>query len=375
MSGRACVLVVAPELHARDGGVQMYGRTLVRALLAVLPGGAGLEVFARNDAPGAASLQPRGRLVGCGSRSGVLAELRLSLAVLRAARSSRPALIVSTHPQFAPLLWMAGRISGATTWCACHGIDVWQLRPGLRRWALRRLDCLLPVSRFTRDQLQRQLGRSCPVLTVLPNSFDARRFSPGPRPPQLLRRYGLQPDQPVVFCLTRLSSTDRYKRVDALIEALPSLQPHVPGLLLVIGGCGDDRSRLEALVCRHGLSDAVVFAGAIADDELVDHYRLATVFALPSEGEGFGIVFLEAMGCGCPVLAGDRDASPDPLGDGAYGLLVDPRQPLAPPLLALLQRQGQSLWFDPVRLSRAVADRFGFEALCSHLRQLLPPLS
>ena len=374
MNPRVEVLVVAPELYARDGGVQMYGRTLVRALLSVLPASVGLQVYARNDRSGMGRCEPRLRVLGCRSRWGALAELRLSVAVLRRAWRRRPALIISTHPQFAPLLWLAGVLSGAPTWCACHGIDVWQLRPGIRRWALQRLERLLPVSRFTRDQLQRQLTGCCPELTVLPNSFDAQRFSPGPRPSHLLRRYGLEPEQPVVFCLTRLSSTDRYKRVDALIEAMPSLRQQVPGLRLVIGGCGDDRGRLEALACRHGLADAVLFAGAIADDELVDHYRLASVFALPSEGEGFGIVFLEAMGCGCPVLAGDRDASPDPLGDGAYGLLVDPRQPLAPPLLALLQRQGQPLWFDPARLSRAVADRFGFEAFCGHLRQLLPAL-
>ncbi len=374
MSPRDEVLVVAPELYARDGGVQMYGRTLVRALLSVLPASVGLQVYARNDRPGLGRCEPRLRLRGCRSRWGALAELRLSVAVLRRAWRRRPALIISTHPQFAPLLWLAGVLSGAPTWCACHGIDVWQLRPGIRRWALQRLDRLLPVSRFTRDQLQRQLTGRCPELTVLPNSFDAQRFSPGPRPAQLLRRYGLEPEQPVVFCLTRLSSTDRYKRVDALIEAMPSLRQQVPGLCLLIGGCGDDRGRLEALARRHGLADGVLFAGAIADDELVDHYRLASVFALPSEGEGFGIVFLEAMGCGCPVLAGDRDASPDPLADGAYGLLVDPRQPLAPPLLALLQRQGLPLWFDADGLSRAVADRFGFQALCGRLRQLLPAL-
>lgn len=368
------VLVVSPELYARDGGVQMYGRTLLRALQTVLPASTELRVFVRNDRPRVAPAASGICLVGCGSRFGVVAELRLSAAVLWAAWRRRPALVISTHPQFAPLVWLAGRLSGALTWCSCHGIDVWRLRPGVRRWALRRLDRLLPVSRFTRDQLQRQLPGRCPELAVLPNSFDARRFSPGPSSPQLLGRYGFQPDQPVLFCLTRLSSTDRYKRVDSLIEAMPSLRRHVPGLRLLIGGCGDDRPRLEALVARLGVGDAVVFAGAIADDELVDHYRLATVFALPSEGEGFGIVFLEAMGCGCPVLAGDRDASPDPLGDGAFGLLVDPRQPLAPPLLALLERLGPPLWFDRGGLAQAVADRFGFDAFCGRLAQLLAPL-
>ena len=372
MSTTAAVMVVAPELYAQDGGVQMYGRTLLRALHTTLPDSTSVLAFARNDRPGQIPPQARLLVTGCRSRSGVLSELRLSLAVLRAAWRTRPALILSTHPQFAPLIWLIGRLTGAATWCSCHGIDVWRLRPGLRRWALQRLDRLLPVSRFTRDQLQRQLGRRCPELVVLPNSFDAARFTPGPRPPHLLRRYGLQADQPVLFCLTRLSATDRYKRVDALIEAMPALLHRLPGLRLLIGGSGDDRNRLESVVQARGLHHAVLFAGAIPDDELVDHYRLASVFALPSEGEGFGIVFLEAMGCGCPVLAGDRDASPDPLADGAFGLLVDPRQPLAPPLLALLEGSGRALWFDPPGLSKAVADRFGFEALCGRLAELLP---
>lgn len=60
----------------------------------------------------------------------------------------------------------------------------------------------------------------------------------------------------------------------------------------------------------------MLLTGHIADAELADHYRLATPFALPSEREGFGIVFLEALGCGRPVLAGNRDGSVDPLANG-----------------------------------------------------------
>ena len=115
----------------------------------------------------------------------------------------------------------------------------------------------------------------------------------------------------------------------------------------------------------------VIFCGKVPDAELADHYRLASVFALPSEKEGFGIVFLEALGCGLPVLAGNRDGSCDPLEDGRLGLLVDPHLPLAPALDALLSGQGRDLWFQPEALSRSAAASFGFSAFCERLDQLL----
>lgn len=374
MKTKGSLLVVAPELYAREGGVQVYSRTLLQALLVALPKSVGIQAYARNDSRGAVQSTPRLIITGFASRFGFLAELHLSIAVLWAAWRNPPFLIISTHPQFSPLLWLAGRISHAPTWCACHGIDVWQLRSGIRRWALQRLDRLLPVSRFTRDHLKRQFQDFTPELVVFPNCFDSTRFCPGPRPDQLMARYGFRSDQQVVFCLTRLTSGDRDKHVDSLIEAMPILRRHIPDIRLLIGGSGDDLGRLRDLVDHYGLSDAVVFAGAINENELADHYRLASVFALPSEKEGFGIVFLEALGCGCPVLAGNRDGSRDPLADGEFGLLVDPRRPLAPPLLALLQGSGRPLWFDRSGLSKAVGHRFGFESMCDRLNSLLPPL-
>jgi glycosyltransferase involved in cell wall biosynthesis len=269
------------------------------------------------------------------------------------------------------LLLLQHHLSGAPAWSAAHGIDVWQLRQGPRRWALQRLQRLLPVSRFTAESLRHQFGRRCPPLTVLPNSVDSGRFHPGPRPPELLRRYGLRPDQPLIFSLSRLSHFDRYKNIHALLEAMPALLQLFPDLQLIIGGDGDDRPHLQALASQLRVGSAVRFVGAIPEAELADHFRLASLFALPSEKEGFGIVFLEALACGTPVLAGNRDGSVDPLQDGRLGLLVDPRQPLAPGLQALLECRGPALWFEPEQLAAATVESFGFAALCQQLDRLL----
>jgi len=355
--------LLVPELFAAEGGIQMYSRTLIRALRRIRPLQP-LRVFIRNDHP---HHLPQSGWTGVAWHPASGSSRRLASSSLHAGRRQRPELLISTHPNFAPLQWLHQQLTGAPSWCSAHGIEVWQLRPGPRRWALARLQRLLPVSRFTAKRLQQQLLRHCPPLAVLPNSFDAARFTPGPRSPQLLLRYGLAPEQPVIVSLSRLSHADAYKHIDRLIEAMPALLPQWPDLQLLIAGDGDDRPRLQAIAEHLGVQAAVIFAGRIAEAELADHLRLATAFALPSSGEGFGIVFLEALGCDRPVLAGNRDGSVDPLADGRFGLLVDPELPLAPPLASLLAGQGEDLWFQPEALASAVGDAFGFEAFCSAL--------
>jgi glycosyltransferase involved in cell wall biosynthesis len=229
----------------------------------------------------------------------------------------------------------------------------------------------LPVSQFTAERLRQQLAPSCPPLALLPNCVDPARFHPGPPSPELLARYSLDRHQPVIFTLSRLSRSDAYKNIDRLIEALPSLLVSWPDLRLMIAGDGDDRGRLQRRAQTLGVAQHVIFTGRLSDAELADHHRLATLFALPSSGEGFGIVFLEALACGRPVLAGNRDGSSEPLSHGRFGLLVDPELPLAPPLASLLARQGRSLWFQPQKLAEAVVQEFGFAAFCLRLQALL----
>lgn len=362
--------LLVPELFASEGGIQSYSRNLILALQAQRPE-LRLRVFIRNDRP---HQLPPGGWPGISFHAASGSSLRMAGALLVATMRCRSDLLLSTHPNFASLQWLHHRLTGIPSWASAHGIDAWGLRPGPTAWSLARLQALLPVSRFTAERLRQQLDLSCPPLLLLPNSFDATRFTPGPRPMALLQRHGLQPDQPLILTLSRLSSFDRYKNIDGLIGALPALLPRWPDLRLMVAGEGSDRQRLEQIAHGLGVGDRVLFPGLLPSHELVDYYRLATVFALPSEKEGFGIVFLEAMGCGLPTLAGNRDGSCDPLADGAHGLLVDPRLPLAPPLDALLAGQGRPLWFDPPALAAVVGAAHGFPAFCARLEQLLSTL-
>jgi glycosyltransferase involved in cell wall biosynthesis len=94
--------------------------------------------------------------------------------------------------------------------------------------------------------------------------------------------------------------------------------------MYLIVGDGDDRSRLECEADALGIAKHVRFVGLVPDYELADYYRMADVFIMPSTGEGFGIVFLEAAAAGLHVIGGNQDGSADALADGAIGVVTSP---------------------------------------------------
>jgi len=127
----------------------------------------------------------------------------------------------------------------------------------------------------------------------------------------------------------RLVSAERFKGFDEVLEAIPSLLHHYPDLHYLIIGDGDDMPRLKRKVRDLQLVNRVTFAGYIKEDEKADHYSLADAYVMPSRGEGFGIVFLEAMACGVPTVGSLVDGSREALLNGKLGLLVDPSDHLA----------------------------------------------
>jgi glycosyltransferase involved in cell wall biosynthesis len=104
----------------------------------------------------------------------------------------------------------------------------------------------------------------------------------------------------------------------------PAVRQACPAAQLVVIGDGDDRARLEARVNDAGLSATIQFAGLVSQNELREHLESAQVFVLPSEGEGFGIVFLEAMRAARPCIAA-AGAAEEIVRDGVTGRVVVPR--------------------------------------------------
>jgi glycosyltransferase involved in cell wall biosynthesis len=194
------------------------------------------------------------------------------------------------------------------------------------RYSLRHLGFVVGVSLVTLDRFARWSNVLPSRLKLLPNCVNLRHFSPGPRPAALERELGLC-DRTVIMTLGRLASEERSKGFDEVIESLAEVSREIPSITYLICGDGPDRKRLEAKAASLGVGDRVVFSGFVPEALKSAYYRLADAYVMPSRGEGFGIVFLEAMASGLPVMGSIADGSREALLGGALGELVDPSKP------------------------------------------------
>jgi glycosyltransferase involved in cell wall biosynthesis len=368
-----------PDLFSFTGGIQAFSRYLINAVQAgpLESSLSRLRGVIKSDMP---SDIPGGRAAemfsGCGHWPARLRAPRFALECLGHVWRERPDLIVSTHLNFGPIARIAQSGFGTPYILVAHGIDSWQINDAARLKALRKANSVLAVSRYTRDRLINEAGVDADRVKILPNTCDTDRFTIGPKPSRLLQKYGLQPQTPVILTVCRLDEGEGYKGYDQIIKALPEIRRAAPDTRYIIVGKGTDRTRVERLIDETGVLDAVILAGYVPDDELAGYYNLCDIFAMPSTGEGFGIVYLEALASGKPVLAGNRDGSRDALADGDLGLLVDPENTgeIASQIASVLRREHtHPILFNPRLLRQRVIELFGFETFKHTVADLLAP--
>ena len=126
---------------------------------------------------------------------------------------------------------------------------------------------------------------------------------------------------PVLLSVSRLVMP---KGIHRVIEAMPRILSEVPGTQYVVVGDGPCREHLSRLAQASPAAQNITFLGALTDEEKFECYRRCHVFALPSELEGFGVVFLEANAFGKPVVGGRIGGVPEAVVHGETGLLVNP---------------------------------------------------
>jgi phosphatidylinositol alpha-1,6-mannosyltransferase len=349
-------LALVTDAFGGRGGIAQYNRDLLAALAA---SGTVDEVvvLTRQAEPGVAGPPGVVQLPGRPSRLAfVFAACSLAL------RRKRFDVIFCGHLFMMPLAAVLGRFSGKPVWLQLHGIEAWE-RPGrVLRWAAEQASLVTAVSRYTRTRFLAWAGVAPESVKVLPNTVE-ERFAPGPKPEGFLARHGLL-GRKVLLTVSRLSAAERYKGHEQVLRALAKQGGARADWAYVVAGDGDDRARLERAAQALGVSQLVRFIGHVPDSELPDVFRAADVFVMPSSGEGFGIVFLQALACGIPVISGDADGSRDPMQDGRNGLLVPPGDvdALACALDAVLER-GHA----PAAAAASAFDRRHFAALAARL--------
>lgn len=213
-------------------------------------------------------------------------------------------------------------------WLIAHGIEVWRPLSFARKLFAQKCDKIICVSNFTRQEVinRHQInGDKCVVLNNAVDSFMTPPVSFN-KPAHLLARYNLSAHDTVLFTLTRLATTEQYKGYDQVIKVLNNIRVKIPSVKYILAGKYDDReeARIKQLIADHKLQEQVILTGFIDETELTDHFTLADLFVLPSKKEGFGIVFVEALACGLPVVCGNVDGSLDAIRNGELGKAINP---------------------------------------------------
>lgn len=168
--------------------------------------------------------------------------------------------------------------------------------------------------------LQRAAGNQPLRIMELPNGVDADRFHPDVDGQPVRERFGIPTSAFVAVFIGALDAAHHFKRVDLLLKAVASLdgiRPH----LLIVGG-GDLQPAYERLAQDLGISGLVHFTGPVAQHELPPYIAAGDVLVLPSNVESFGLVLIEAMACGRPVIATDLPGPRQVIAHGQDGFLV-----------------------------------------------------
>jgi glycosyltransferase involved in cell wall biosynthesis len=353
-----------PDLVATTGGIQAFCQHFIDALQPAIPSNEA-RILVKNDSPDRFD-QHDGNypIQAYGNWTTPWRTPAFALQCLHQAVRERPQLIIAMHLHFGPLAQIVHQTLGIPYVLIAYGIEAWQSNSLLRQKALQKADLVLAISRHTREWLIQEGRVQAERVQLLAPTFSQEQFSVQPKPERLLQKYGLTLQTPVLLTVCRLSDAEQYKGYDQIVCALPRILRDLPETRYLLVGTGPDRARVERLAKETGVEKAVIFAGFVPNEELADYYNLCDVFAMPSKGEGFGIVYLEALACGKPVLAGNQDGSRDALADGELGVLVDADKTneIAEQLLGLLRRKHpQENLFHPDELRRRVIELFGFE--------------
>jgi phosphatidyl-myo-inositol dimannoside synthase len=317
------VLFVALAIHGRIGGMERFNQRVVQCLSEL---GSHKrwesEVVAYWDSPEHVHrILPHVHVT-----PGASNKLKTSSNFARLAWANQPDIILYGHVLLTPLAVLAKVLSPHSRHVLfVHGIEVWGDQAHRKifssdRWSVRFLiDHIVSVSRFTARRMEITYCLRGKSVSLLPNAVDIDDS----RPIAFAAMVPLAGRHPLLT-VTRLTLKDRYKGCDKVIRAIPKVLSVFPDAHYYIVGEGRLRIELQTLAEEMNVAEHVHFLGYLSDEQLEGIYDASHLFVMPSGKEGFGIVFLEAWKHGLPVIAGNRDASPEVVTHGINGLTVNP---------------------------------------------------
>ena len=194
-----------------------------------------------------------------------------------------------------------------------HGIDVWYRFPLRRRFLMNKFS-YLAVSNYTKRVFADKNDIDLSKIVVFPNCIDVDELPHISNSPYNKNKFN-------ILSVTRLDIDDNYKGIDSIIKTLSVLKEKIPNIQYTVIGKGNDKERLEILANSLEVHEYVEFKGFV--EQIEPYYEHCDLFALPSNGEGFGIVYLEAMKFNKPVIAANAGGATDVVLDLETGFLCE----------------------------------------------------
>ena len=362
------------EVFASEGGIQSYIQDILKAyaLLATetnsIPKA---QILLLRDSPESQNIGQSKALkfYYLKTNPASLGRVKFTIKFIELLIQEKPKKVFCGHIKLAPLIQTICQLLAIPYTVITYGKEIWNPLTEREKKALKAADQIWTISRYTRD-------RACAINQLNPQKFEllpctvnGNIFTPGPKPLSLIERYNLS-NAKVLITVARLWSGDIYKGVDVTIQALPLIAQVFPNVKYLVIGRGDDQPRLAKLAEDLGVKDRVIFAGFVPKEELIEYYRVADGYVMPSQ-EGFGIVYLEAIACGLPVVAGDNDGSADPLQDGMMGWRVPYRDAAAVAAACVEMLRGEDQRCDRNWLREKTLTSFGTDTFLNRVKQLL----
>ncbi|MEK9154591.1 MAG: glycosyltransferase family 4 protein [Patescibacteria group bacterium] len=302
---------------------------------------------------------------------GIINKIRFIFLFLSSVFKFQPTIIFCGHINFSLPVYFVKKLMNYDYVVFTYGIDVWEIKSNLKIKSLENARVVVSISRYTAEKLKQQMSTLISKIYLLSNAIDGKKFYPKNKSAEILSKYKLSSNNKIILTVARLSSSEKYKGYDNVIKAMSMILEEIPEARYMIVGSGDDLERVRNLIKKSNLEEYVILAGKV--EEMVDYYNLCDVFAMPSKGEGFGFVFLEALACGKPVVAGNADGSVDAVLDGKIGLLVNPDNlnEISGAILGVLKHKIDSRLLDREFLRKAVLDAYGIDKFREKVEDLL----
>lgn len=334
------ILQTPVRFHPSIGGVETYVYALSREL--VRQGHEVSVVCARPDVDVARFESIDGievhRLRSIGSIANTNLTPALPVALLREIRAAD---VVHTHvptPWSADVSAMVGLVADCPVVVTYHNDIVGTGRADriarlynrtVLKATLRAADRIL-LTQPSYLERSPHLGPFAGKVRVVSAAVDTELFRPEAVTPEQKQRLGFDPDGPNLLFVSVLDAFHDYKGLEVLLEALAVFGTDAPRL--VVGGDGDRREDYEVAAREAGVADRVRFVGRLSAADLTTAYNCADAFVLPStdaDQEGFGLVLLEALACGVPVVCTDVVGVAGDVREHSLGAVVEPDDPRA----------------------------------------------